>query len=68
MKAKNFTVLIIIALLFLLGVLWLLAHAYIIVTFWVALKIMGVALIALLLTFYLGRWTKRNQPKPPTQA
>lgn len=63
MKAKNFTVVILIALIFLLGILWLLAHAYIIVTFWLAVKLMGAVVVALLIAFYAGRWTKSTRQK-----
>ena len=70
MKAK--ITLAIVILLFLLGIFWLLNHAYVAITFWVAVKIMGGILLALVLSFYAGRWTapsdRRRHNEYPPQA
>lgn len=68
MKAKiAFTAVI---LLFIFGIFWLLNHAYVAITLWLAVKIMGGILVALVLAFYIGRWTapsdrRRYNEYPP---
>jgi hypothetical protein len=58
MKAKF--VLLIIAVLFVLGTFWLVNHTYVVINFFVALKIMGGILVAVVLAFLAGRWTARQ--------
>lgn len=61
MKAK--IIIFFIALVIIFCGYWLLSHSYVIVTFWLGMKAVGIFVAAVLLSFWLGRITKPNPKK-----
>lgn len=67
MKAKTKFFVFLIGLLFVLGFLWMISHSYVVVTFWLGLKILGVLIASHFFVFWVGRWTHPHDAKPPQQ-
>lgn len=55
MKSK--IAIIVLLAMFAFGLGWIINHTYIVVNFWLGIKIMGGFILALVLAFFAGRWT-----------